>query len=51
MKLGQAWDTDPRFKQAFHRFHSAVAILVVIAIAWFLWSHWRQRVRDAAQAA
>jgi membrane protein DedA with SNARE-associated domain len=51
MKLGQSWDTDPRFKQAFHRFHSAVAILVVIAIAWFLWSHWRQRVRDAAQAA
>ena len=51
MKLGQAWDTDPRFKQAFHRFHSAVTILVVIAIAWFLWSHWRQRVRDAAQAA
>lgn len=51
MKLGQAWDTDPRFKQAFHRFHSAVAILVVIAIAWFLWSHWRRRVRDAAQVA
>lgn len=49
MKLGQAWDTDPRFKEAFHRFHSVVAILVVVAIAWFLFSHWRQRVRDAAQ--
>ena len=51
MKLGQAWDTDPRFKQAFHRFHSVVSIFVLIAIVWFLWSHWRQRARGAAEVA
>ncbi|HEY1807849.1 MAG TPA: DedA family protein [Acidobacteriaceae bacterium] len=46
MKLGQAWDTDPRFKAAFHRFHLGVEILVVAAILWFLWTHWRHRIRE-----
>ena len=45
MKLGQAWDTDPRFKAAFHRFHLAVEIMLVLAIVWFVWTHWKNRVR------
>ncbi|HZZ38118.1 MAG TPA: DedA family protein [Acidobacteriaceae bacterium] len=45
MKLGQAWDTDPRFKAAFHRFHLGVEILIVAAFLWFLWTHWRHRIR------
>ena len=45
MRLGQAWDTDPRFQAAFHRFHLAVEILLLLAIVWFLWTHWRNRVR------
>jgi membrane protein DedA with SNARE-associated domain len=45
MKLGQAWDTDPRFKAAFHRFHLGVEILVVAAVVWFVWTHWRHRIR------
>ncbi|QNI33930.1 DedA family protein [Alloacidobacterium dinghuense] len=48
MKLGQAWETDPRFKAAFHRFHLAVEIVLVIGIAWFVWTHWRNRVRPEA---
>jgi membrane protein DedA with SNARE-associated domain len=39
MKLGQAWQTDPRFHEAFHRFHLGVEIVLVAAIVWFVWSH------------
>jgi membrane protein DedA with SNARE-associated domain len=46
MRLGQSWDTDPRFKSVFHRFHTAVIVALLIGIAWFLWSHWRQRIGE-----
>ncbi|HYK34607.1 DedA family protein [Alloacidobacterium sp.] len=46
MKLGQAWESDPRFKAAFHRFHLAVEIVIVIGIVWFIWTHWKNRVRE-----
>jgi len=39
MKLGERWHTDPRFEQAFHRFHLAVEIALLAAIIWFVWSH------------
>lgn len=42
MKLGQHWDTDPRFKAIFHRFHTSVEALIVIGILWFLWTHLRR---------
>ena len=49
-RLGQGWDTDPRFKAAFHRFHLGVEIVLVIGIVWFLYSHLKGR-RDAEAAA
>jgi membrane protein DedA with SNARE-associated domain len=39
MKLGERWHTDPRFEQAFHRFHLAVEVALLAAIVWFVWSH------------
>jgi len=45
MRLGQAWDTDPRFKAWFHRFHLGVEILLLAAVVWFVWTHWRNRIR------
>jgi len=39
MKLGEAWHTDPRFHQAFHRFHLVVELALVAGIVWFVWSH------------
>lgn len=45
VKLGHAWDTDPRFKADFHRFHLGVEALVLAAIVWFVWSHLRRRSR------
>ena len=47
MKLGQAWDTNPAFKTAFHRFHLAVEILLVAGIVWFVWTHWKDRIRPS----
>jgi len=42
MKLGERWHTDPRFEQAFHRFHLAVELGLLALVAWFLWSHLRK---------
>jgi membrane protein DedA with SNARE-associated domain len=45
-RLGQAWDTDPRFHEWFHRFHMVVEIALLLGVIWFVWSHWKK-----AQAA
>lgn len=47
MRLGQSWDTDPRFKAEFHRFHLAIELLIVAAIVWFVWTHWKNRARPS----
>ena len=39
MKLGQAWDTDPRFHEWFHRFHLSVEIVLAVGVVWFVWTH------------
>lgn len=45
MKLGATWNTDPRFKEIFHRFHLAVEAVLVVAFLWFVISHWKNRIR------
>jgi len=49
MKLGEKWETDPRFHEWFHRFHLVVELALVAGIIWFVWSHLK-RGRDAAEA-
>jgi len=49
MKLGEKWHTDPRFHEAFHRFHLAVEVALIAGIVWFVWSHIRHG-RQANQA-
>ncbi len=44
MKLGNRWETDPRFKAIFHRFHLGVELVLVAGIVWFVWTHWKNRV-------
>ncbi len=44
MKLGDKWNTDPRFKEIFHRFHLAVELVLIAAIVWFIWTHWKNRM-------
>jgi len=48
-KMGEAWHTDPRFYAAFHRFHLAVEIALLVAFIWFVWSHVK-RGRQAESA-
>ena len=43
MKLGQAWNTDPRLHDWFHRFHLAVEVGLLVGIVWFVWSHLNRR--------
>jgi membrane protein DedA with SNARE-associated domain len=45
MKLGATWNTDPRFKAFFDRFHHAVEVVLLVGIFWFFWSHWKNRIR------
>ena len=47
MKLGARWDSDPRFKAIFHRFQVGVEVLIVIGIIWFVWTHWKHRIRSS----
>ena len=46
MKLGQAWNTDPRLQAVFHRFHLIVEIALLAAMVYFVWSHLLRRRRQ-----
>ena len=48
MKLGSAWNTDPRFKNIFHRFHIGVEAFLAVGLIWFVASHWKNRIRNEA---
>jgi membrane protein DedA with SNARE-associated domain len=48
MKLGESWDKDPRLKQWFHRLDFVIILLLLAAITWFVWSHWKGRIRAEA---
>lgn len=45
MKLGSKWDTDPRFKEIFHKFHLGVEAVLLVGIVWFVTSHWKNRIK------
>jgi membrane protein DedA with SNARE-associated domain len=47
MKLGNRWQTDPRFKQVFARFHLGVEVALLAGIVWFVWTHWKNRAGHA----
>ena len=49
MRLDQAWETDPRFHEWFHRFHLVVELGLLAAIVWFVWTH-INRFRQANEA-
>jgi membrane protein DedA with SNARE-associated domain len=48
MKLGDEWNTDPRFKAIFHRFHLGVELVIIAGFLWFVISHWKNRIRIEA---
>jgi membrane protein DedA with SNARE-associated domain len=38
-RLGEKWDKDPTLKNLFHRFDFIIGILLVAAVAWWVWRH------------
>lgn len=46
-KLGDAWNTDPRLKEILHRADAAILVLLVAAVVWFIWTHWKYRTKRA----
>ena len=37
MTLGDRWNSDPRLKAWFHRADAAIAVVLVLGVAWFVW--------------
>jgi len=50
MKLGAQFNTNPRFKEVFHRFHLGVELLIVLGAILFIASHWKNRIRTEPAA-
>lgn len=46
-KLGEHWDSDPRLKFWFHRLDAVIVVILLAGIAFFLRSHWKNRVQQA----
>ena len=45
MKLGENWRTLGTY---FHKFDAVIGVVLVVAILWFVWSHWQNRVGNQA---
>ena len=51
MKLGEQWNSDPRFKAWFHRFDLVIGVALVLAVAFFVWHKLRSLRGPTAGAA
>ena len=43
-RLGKAWESDPELRAVMHRFDAVVIVIILAAVAWYVWRHWRNRV-------
>lgn len=50
-KLGEKWNQNATLKTWFHRFDALIAGVLLVGIAWFVWSHWQHRVRVQSKPA
>jgi len=51
MKLGASFRTNPKFKEVFARFHHGVELVLLVAIVWFVASHWKNRIRSTTESS
>ena len=51
MKLGERWRSDPRLSHWLHRLDAVILVLLLMAVTWFVWSHWKNRMRAAEPAS
>ena len=45
MKAGEHWNYLGKY---FHQFDTVIGALLLLGIAWFVWTHWKHRVRVAS---
>jgi len=48
--LGERWETDPGLRTVMHRFDFAIAGLLALGIAWFIYRHFRHRRQKGAES-
>ena len=44
MKAGEHWNYLGKY---FHRFDAVIGAVIAVAVLWFVWSHWKHRLRAA----
>jgi membrane protein DedA with SNARE-associated domain len=44
MKLGANWRSIGKY---FHQMDAVIGVLLLAGIGWFVWSHWKNRMRDS----
>jgi membrane protein DedA with SNARE-associated domain len=44
-KLGERWDSDPRLRTILHGADALILAALAAGVAWYVWWHWRHRVR------
>lgn len=42
MVLGARWDSDPTLRRLFHEFDAVIVAVLIVGVAWFVWSRWRE---------
>jgi hypothetical protein len=47
MKLGENWRELGKY---FHKFDAVVGVVLVVGAAYFVWSHWRNRISSQPSA-
>jgi membrane protein DedA with SNARE-associated domain len=50
MKLGERWHSDARLSHWLHRLDAVIIILLLLGLTWFIRSHWKNRMRLAANS-
>ena len=48
MKLGARFQTDPRFKAFFDKFHHGVELILLLGVVLFVWTHWKNRMGQSS---
>jgi membrane protein DedA with SNARE-associated domain len=44
-RLGARRDADPRLRDVMHRFDGVIVAILVLGLAFYIWSHWQHRLR------
>ena len=48
MKLGENWRELGKY---FHKFDAVIGVVILAAAAWFIWSHWQNRIGSQGSVA